>query len=406
MDIRSVLVYLLVFLGTCVSSLCVEYLLKNVQYEKKSCLTNEHSLITEKKLKKDFKNCFLLFFVVFFVILTVSIPSTLAALRGLTVGFDINTYITKNFSLACNSNSLFEFYNESQGIEFLFAVIMYLSARKKSLQLLFFIISVLAILPFYMGLLKLREKASVTFSLLLFCFFQYNFSLSGMRQSIAMSILFWAWSKFICKEYKTSLLLSLIAVLFHSSSSIAIALLLIMYFVCNSTRKNIYIKIILLILPMMFLLFSKLAIVVSNLVYYLQPRYSFYIKKYSANGIDLSQIMMTEFMTKTLIFVTLFFLLYICRETKKKFVSYILIIIFLGRYFNIFCAVFYESTRIQYHFDYYLFFFASYAIDKVSHKKTQTNLALKFFVFLIAFSYWIYFIMYIGAYGTNFYIIR
>ncbi|WP_172993961.1 EpsG family protein, partial [Lactobacillus helveticus] len=61
-------------------------------------------------------------------------------------------------------------------------------AKAGSIRVTFFIIEFLIVTPIYIVLYLNRKNGSMAIGITLFLFLFYNFSLSGMRQSIAMSL--------------------------------------------------------------------------------------------------------------------------------------------------------------------------------------------------------------------------
>jgi len=126
------------------------------------------------------------------LVVAIFIPCLLAALRGLSVGEDIGTYVlpVTDYSSDIINKGFFYFYeNIPFENEIGFAYILYLGLIFDNIGLSFFIMQLLTIIPIYIVLVKCQKSLSVTLGFATYYLLNYNFSLSGMRVSIAMSLL-------------------------------------------------------------------------------------------------------------------------------------------------------------------------------------------------------------------------
>ena len=232
--------------------------------------------------KIDFRNIHCLIGIVASLVAIV-IPCVFAALRDPSVGYDVKNYVMQNYNFALKSDS-YEFFaaNKEFDVEPFFGMLTYFWAKLNKLEMLFFSIELLVIGPLYFVLLRRRKKGSMTVGITLFLFLFYNFSLSGMRQSIAMSILIVAYQMFSEKKIIISILFLIVAFNFHKS--VAIITLFYFLFYCISklhkkTEKKIYLIIAILLL-LLFVFYTHIALAIANILSYIAPRYAFYIKHY------------------------------------------------------------------------------------------------------------------------------
>lgn len=336
----------------------------------------------------------------FFLFMALLLPCLLAAYRGMSVGFDVSGYIINNFQFRQNNKMNFLYYWENMPthVELLFALILYLSSSFNCIQLTFLIIELLILLPLVIIMVKERGKGSLIIEFTLFYFLFYNFSLSGMRQSIAMSVLVCAFFLATEKKYNKSFFLCIIASLFHSSTIIITSLIIFCLWINKLKRRKLFISLFASFLLVMIILFPLFVDKISSIASIVNPRYGFYITYYFHSGFQISDVPFTDMILKTAIMCIPLTLI----GKIKKFNEVdrlLLIFVFLGRYFVLFNGIFFESLRVAYYFDYFLIFYISRMIANMPQKNSRIVCSL-LIVFLCVL-YWTYFIMYIGGWGTN-----
>lgn len=372
MNIESIFIYLFVFI---ISIICI--------------------FLSEHLSKKIFINFGLTICGIFAI-------CALAAVRDPSVGRDVKLYLLPNYNYIISSKiefwKLFNYLPIDN--EPFFAILIYIAAKLESFNFLCFIIEFLVAFPVVYVLKKERKYVSVTLGYTMFLFLFYNFSLSGMRASISMSFFLLASYLGYKKNFKYSYFYYLVAFLFHKSAIFIFMIVVIIYKIEKSKRKKVMTKGLVSILFVIFLFYHKLIGEFIPIIKVVNPRYAYYIALYLKEipGIELSNIPITDIILKTLIV----FFVYIILKHSKKF-NYKEKLCFklclIGRYFVIFNSVFYESMRIAYFFDFFIIIFSSYL------GKGGGKYSLKYFekivLVLLAFIYWLYFIMIIGGYGTN-----
>jgi hypothetical protein len=154
------------------------------------------------------------------------------------------------------------------------------------------------------------------------------------------------------------------------------------------------------LLTFLLLFYRYIALVLQQIIFYIHPRYAFYIGKYINNGFAWQDIILSELLFKFIIFFFSFIALYLYDKKDTRFHN-LCFLAFLGVYFTIFNANFYESTRIAYYFNYFLILFVPLALKTCFSKDLPTIVIKNICCLLPVFLYWLYLIMIIGAYGTN-----
>lgn len=334
-------------------------------------------------------------------IVAIFILCGLAAMRDISVGGDIQVYLLNNFNRAESGIEFNEFLKLAmQQIEPLFAILIYACAKVKSLKLLFFMIEFLALFPIFLSLRK--RKASITLGITIYVFLFYNFSLSGMRQSIAMSIMMLAFCYLDNKKYFWYAILCVVAFLFHKGA-VFVIIVTVGLSILERKQYHLYKKYICqlgILLGVFFVTYNRLALTLASLLWKIEPRYSFYIRTYVSNVIQVENIPTTELVFKFgIVGVCLWYLYYNKRLDNKKLT--IVTLVCLGRYFVLLNSRFYESLRVAYYFDIFELLLVSDTLNSV--KKIDNKVILSGLIVALAVGYWLYFIMHIGGYGTNVY---
>lgn len=168
--------------------------------------------------------------------LSLLIPILLASLR-FSVGTDYNTYVSLYNNLS--SLSLAEFINADSTLEITFFALAKLSAFITGDPTFFFAVSsFITMLFFYLGLkrLNIKHKALVYFLFLLIIF---PLTLNLVRQGIAISICFYAFTFMIERRPWQYILWVLVAGLFHTTAFLLLPIYLFVNIV-NLERQNGY----------------------------------------------------------------------------------------------------------------------------------------------------------------------
>ncbi len=174
-------------------------------------------------------------FLLFFAAL---IPTILAAVRY-EVGTDFTTY--KNMYETIKNSSFISWVNNAEGTDknlILLFVIAKFASLFNSHQVFFGVFALLILLFFYLGI-KDREL-NVSYFVVAFIFLISIFmnSFNGMRQYLAMSIVFWAIKFAEKRDIIKYLLIIIFASTIHVTSFVAIPI----YFMYGETRSWGYLK--------------------------------------------------------------------------------------------------------------------------------------------------------------------
>ena len=333
--------------------------------------------------------------------ISIFILCLLASLRSTAVGGDVSVYLLPNFEYAMSSSNFSDFYAvASSQMEVLFSLLVYFFAKIGSLSLLFFTIQFLILEPVYIVLYDNRDNCSITISFIIYVLLFYNFSLSGMRQSIAMSLMYLAINYLFKKDYKKLILLGIISILFHKGAAIPLVLVISIILFENKEYYRKFLFMIAVMLSGVFVFYNKFANILQKIFLVLNPRYSFYIAKYMNESIQWNNIPTTEIVLKLgIVLICCFFGHYKKKRNVRNFS--ILAFSLLGRFFVLLNARMYEALRVAYYFD---IFSITLVGNTIYQQKFHSNKRIiSFCMMLLAFAYWIYFIMYIGGYKTNIY---
>lgn len=342
-------------------------------------------------------------------IIAVTVPCILATMRDCSVGADVSTYVQLNYNVAINARDFIEFYNSQIiPVEPLFSLLIFWGAKLNNIGYVFMTIEILIIVPIYLVLYYRRNNVSMAMGMAIFYFLFYNFSLCGMRQSIAMSFLILSYHYLTQKKYVKAVFYSIIAYLFHSSVILIILMVGACYYIYTRSiqKRRILCGVAIIFFVVLFLFYNKITVFLAKIVGIINLRYSYYILHYGNiyQGHVWSNIPITDLLCKTvLILIVVFFYIRTNKFNAKE--KYMVSMMLIGRYFVIFNANFYESLRLAYYFDYLLILFVPY-VKKCVKKNWINQLLINLVILIPAFLYWYYFIMIIGAYQTNVYMLR
>lgn len=387
MEWKSVIVYLIAFMSTIGMTFIAENLFAN----------------TNKKRNVSY------ILAMAFSGLALLIPCTLAAMRDISVGNDVMGYVYPNYIVAIKSSSFGEFLLlEYPKTEILFSVLLYWGGKLKDIGYIFFAIELLILLPLYYVLYKRRKEASMTLGMMIFLFLFYNFGLSGMRQSIAMSFILLAYYYFSINERFRAIFWCIVAILFHTVALLVIPIYLFSLWIYQKPirkRKKWYMAIA-TVFVLIFLFYRQIAGILARIVGIISGRYSYYISRYlqEYSGVTLGNIHSTDLLCKSAL-ILFFAVVFKCAHKYDDKAKYMVYLMLIGRYFVVFNAVFYESLRIAYFFDYFLIVFIPCMMNCVK-RDLLNKIVFSVGLFIPVFLYWFYFIMKIGGYVTNIYFIR
>ncbi len=177
----------------------------------------------------------------------------IAGVRNLTVGTDVNVYVSRLIHVSNNSIDIFNYLKNSNS-DLLFALLIYLGNLSKSAHFVLFLIELAVALPIYIYAYKTKEKNSLSITILIFFLTMYCVSFNLMRQSIAIAICILAYYYFNNKHKNQAYFLVIIASLFHKTALIVIVALFINWMI----KSKIKYKSFLMFLTIVCLIFSGL----------------------------------------------------------------------------------------------------------------------------------------------------
>lgn len=167
-------------------------------------------------------------------LLALLIPSVIAGVRNLSVGTDVNVYVTYQFNKAIESLNLSEFMNISK--DMMYGLLTYIIAKTSgNIHLLLFIIQCINTIAIYC-LIK-DENVSFPMAFFIYLTFFYLKSYNLVRQFIAISLSWIAFTNFKKSNFKMTIFLMVLAYLFHTSSIVMI-LVFYLYYISKDKRND------------------------------------------------------------------------------------------------------------------------------------------------------------------------
>lgn len=162
--------------------------------------------------------------------LSMILPVVLAAMRSENIGVDVPVYVIPTFYEVIDSRSFFEAV-DSIKIDFLYILLAYVAKFiSTDLWSILMLTELCIVVPFWMAFIKLRDKLNPTFALFIFYCVLYNHTLNMMRQSIAMGMIILAVAYMIENKKGWMMFWFCIALGFHKSAMLGIALPVLYYF--------------------------------------------------------------------------------------------------------------------------------------------------------------------------------
>ena len=150
-------------------------------------------------------------------------PVLLAGARDFTVGTDIRAYGNYVFTYARFSSNPITFMWRKSDIEPFYKGLAAFVSRFTDNPHWFYFATALVICGCIMGgLYHYRRFCSITLSWACFLFLFYGDTLNTMRQCLALAVVFWSFPFFLRKKYILYALFQVVAILFHTTGSIAL----------------------------------------------------------------------------------------------------------------------------------------------------------------------------------------
>lgn len=184
---------------------------------------------------------------VFFYILSILTLSVLAGIRDTNIGTDLAVYAIPLFEGALSQENFIDFYlSRDDSIEPLYMLLTYcVSIFTDDVHWLLFFVGVIIYGFMFFGIRNYYGSVSVWMAWAVFIALFYGYTLNLLRQSMAMSILFWGFHYVIYDKHLKFWISFLVAFCFHKSAIVFI----IIYFLYIIIKKknNFYINSILLL---------------------------------------------------------------------------------------------------------------------------------------------------------------
>lgn len=330
-----------------------------------------------------------------FALCGIIIPSLVAGFRAATVGTDLSIYGIRFYNCAYESRnfgdlvSILNSTGEKNDIGF--HMINYILSRfSNNYHLGLFFYSFIAISCVYFAMKKLNKlyRISIWPGMLCYFFALYNFSLNGMKQSIAIAIVFLAITFLIEKNYKAYLILSMIAYFFHGSALITIPILFLYLILRDSKVKISSRKLygVLFALVMMLIIAVYLRSITNTLsqIGLTRSEYMFYLKGgqfTQNNGIDI--------WTSGLLFIFLFIDLIFYKKSNVLISdnTFFVFLMLLGFMTSIATIIASYLGRINL---YFTMINIAYQLILVSHFDSKSKNIFTFIIIILVFVVWLH----------------
>ncbi len=188
--------------------------------------------IDKSKKNKDIMNYIMLFTIVM-------ILSILGGLRDYSIGTDIKVYGRNWFIYACRFNDFQNYIQLRPDGELGYLLLNYIISRfTDNFNIFLFIHQLICNLFVVVALYKYRKKAPFYMSILVYLMLFYCRTYNYLRQSIALSILFFGFQYIEKKNIMKYLLTVFIAAQFHSTAYIGIVLYIIYYLSISNIKQK------------------------------------------------------------------------------------------------------------------------------------------------------------------------
>lgn len=330
-----------------------------------------------------------------FAICGITIPSLIAGFRAATVGTDLGIYGIRFYNYAAESRNFRGLINilssTGEKNDLGFHILNYLLSRfSDNYHLGLFLYSFIAISCVYFAMAKLKKIYGISIWTGMLCYFLilYNFSLNGMKQSIAIAIVFLAITFLMENNYKVYVILSTIAYFFHGSALITVPILFL-YLILRDKKTRISNRKqygVLLALVIMFIvavslrnitnILSQIGLTRSEYMLYLQGG-----KFTQNNGID--------FWTSGVLFIFLFIDLIFYKRSSVliRENTFLIFMMLLGFMTSIATILASYLGRINL---YFTMINISYQLILVHHFESKTKNVFTLFIIILVFAVWLH----------------
>ena len=183
----------------------------------------------------------------FFLVIAIAIPCYLASQRDISIGADTQGYISGMYNLAVKTkSSLFHYlaiappwYAVPRTIVGYMSLTWVCAQFSNGFQILLFLITLLSILPVYFAIKKVSNNTNeVMLSYTLYFLFIYNITFNAARQTIALGFYLLAFVCMMKKQYKRTVIYSIISFSFHDTALLIVAIAIIKYLIVDKTKSS------------------------------------------------------------------------------------------------------------------------------------------------------------------------
>lgn len=338
----------------------------------------------------------------------------LASFRDTSVGGDVNFYVVPYFNRAISANSITSYFQLNISGDVLYDLLNYIVSRFTSdIFWLFFGIETIILVYVYRACLNYSEIVRPWQSMLVYYFLFYQFTLTTVRQSIALALGFYAISIIVSRRfdksaYKSTILHLLLALGFHSSAIVLIPLLFIIMFIQKSKFKPWKTVLSVVVISIsIFFVFDFLLERIVRLVSLINPKYA------SLSYITRSDSSASGYLTLILLACFVFFTMLLLTTKKKKSyemywnkfntsilafsIIYIISLVMINGFTYI--------ARIVYYFQYF-WIIAVPQLEIIFGKHRGNKVLGRLLVLSIIVAFWWYYFIYGGVTETYPYVLR
>lgn len=336
---------------------------------------------------------------IFLEIFSITLLSFLAAIRDVSIGTDVNTYVKPIFDLFTKyGNATFEVlsYYNIYNVEFGYKVFNYIiSIFTNNFCVLQFFIQFFILMFSFLGIKKMYPKNYVL-AYIIFILIAYNRSLNIVRQLMAIALCIYALSYLFKEKYMKFFFIVIIASFFHSSALIFLAVYIIYQLLLKKNMNQWFLTIgIFSFGVILFIFFEPLINIFINL-HLLSSKYTYYLTNYVSNSLDFS--LMEIAIDVFLIFLYLIFSkVYISKDKKSKLYFVLLVI-------DLVCLIISSRYNSAYRIAMYfniptlVYFLSNFKL--ILKEKNNKNFIANLVGVVIAFTFW-YWLYVVGNSGNT-----
>lgn len=340
------------------------------------------------KVKSNNKNIKI---IVFLIIMILSI---FAGVRDLTIGTDVNVYGVNWFQMACNCQSFKDYIDLINTTDIGYLFINYIVSRfTTNVNVFLFIIQLICNSLVIITLYRYRERCPFWLSILTYLCIFYCRTFNILRQSIALSILFYSIKYLYQNKNGKYLIAVIISSLFHYTAVFGIVILILKN-ICTSKSKHKK-------LYLLFIFFMSIACVyfIKDVIAILYSMglvnariYNYLFESINDEGINFFGI---DFFVK-LIFLIIIYFSYKKNAEKEELSQFLFFITIMDFVFFQIRNIILYADRIALYFNYFILLLLPQSVHN-KFLKNKERLIINVAIFIILIVYWIYKYVYTGS---------